>query len=890
MNSPRSHRTKPSVRTMAALAAVVAAGSMSLTAIPAQADPAPAATAAADKLGSHDRSLVAKYAQQSRARSLPAGAERAVPDYVTLMLAVKDGRTEEVRQALTELGADVTRTDAEIGYVKANVPFAAVEAAVALGDVLRADVDELLKLDDTSAGESAAGAATKAQGPKGKLPAVPSARTGDDNPYMPTRDTGSVRFKEKNPSFDGRGVTIGIMDTGVDPTHPALAKTTTGERKLVDTVTATNPTNLIDLLMDRSWSLLSAANKVTGPTVEKNGITWTLPASEGELYLAPRLLTKTSFADPTLNGVRLGVAARASDGAIWIDTDLDHVFSDDELIRAYNVDHEIAYMGTDDPATPQDERQPFTVEFKKFSETFSGVNINALDVDHGTHVAGITAANGMFGGRMDGQAPGAKLVSMRACHANGCSSAALNDGMIDLATKYGVDVINMSIGSSPALNDGQSAQALLYNRLIDETGVQMFISAGNSGAGTNTVGDPNIADKVVSVGASVTRETWWSNYGSEVDFKDGVFPFSSRGPREDGGLKPDITAPGSAVSTTPRWMPSASVAETGYTLPSGYGHMNGTSMAAPQATGAAALLLSAAKQRGVSATPAELRKAIYTTADYNNKVDAVAQGHGLFDVEQAWKFLSKGVDTGEQVTVSAPVCTVLSGKLATPNTGTGLFNSCAPGSGGQGVGESRTYDVTLTRTGGKDGAQTFELGLKGDDDTFSAPRRVVLEKDVPTVVQVTAKPATQGVHSAVLNIDNEDVRGLEQATLLVVEAAAELTAGTTWSTDGTTDRNEAVRYTVAVPAGTKSLTVNLSGLADGSHTRFWAYTPEGVSGERAGSGSLNCYSNFSDSSVCDPGTRTFTNPKAGVWEIVVESRRTSPLLHNPFHLEASLTQ
>ncbi len=888
MNTPRTQRTKPAVRTMAALAAVVAAGSMSLTAIPAQADTsAPAATAAADKLGSHDRALVATYERQHRARTVPQGAQRAVPDFVTVMLAVKDGRTEEVRQALTELGADVTRTDAEIGYVKANVGFADVDKVVALDGVLRADVDELLELEDTGTGDSGAATVTQAAGTE--LPAAPSAKTGDDNPYMPTRDTGSVDFKAKNPAFDGRGVTIGIMDTGVDPTHPALAETTTGERKLVDTVTGSNPTNFIDLLTDRTWSLLTSANKVTGTTVVKNNITWTLPEADGELYMANRLLQKSQIADQTLAGTYLGAVARPSDGAIWVDTDQDHVFQDDELLRAYRVDHQIGYLGTDDPATAHNERQPFTVEFKKFSATFSGLGLNILDVDHGTHVAGITAANGMFGGAMDGQAPGAKLVSMKACQSTGCSSAALNDGMIDLATKYGVDVINMSIGSSPALNDGNSAMALLYNRLIDETGVQMFISAGNSGAGTNTVGDPNVADHVVSVGASVTRETWWSNYGSAVAFKDGVFPFSSRGPREDGGLKPDITAPGSAVSTTPRWMPSASVAQTGYTLPTGYSHLNGTSMAAPQATGAAALLLSAARQSGVSATPAELRKAIFSTADYNNKVDAVAQGYGLFDVEQAWTFLSKGVDTGQDVTVSAPVCTVLSGKLATPHTGAGLFNSCAPDAGGQGVGESRTYDVTLTRTGGADGARTFALGLKGDDGTFSVPESVVLEKNVPTVVQVTAKPATQGVHSAVLRIDDEDVRGLERATLLVVEAATPVTADAPWAADATVNRNEVTRYTVAVPAGATALTVDLSGVADGSQTRFWAFNPEGISAEKAAAGSLNCYTHFSDESACASGSRTFAKPKAGVWEIVVESRRTSPLLSNPFHLEATVT-
>ncbi|MFH9201291.1 hypothetical protein ACH4KT_28135 [Streptomyces anulatus] len=104
------------------------------------------------------------------------------------------------------------------------------------------------------------------------------------------------------------------------------------------------------------------------------------------------------------------------------------------------------------------------------------------------------------------------------------------------------------------------------------------------------------------------------------------------------------------------------------------------------------------------------------------------------------------------------------------------------------------------------------------------------------------------------------------------------------------DRNETVRYTMAVPAGTKSLTVELSGVTGGSHTRWWAFTPEGLTGEKAAAGSLSCYTNFLDGNGCNSATRTYANPKAGVWEFVVEPRRTNPLLHNPLQLEASVTQ
>ena len=65
---------------------------------------------------------------------------------------------------------------------------------------------------------------------------------------------------------------------------------------------------------------------------------------------------------------------------------------------------------------------------------------------------------------MNGAAPGAKIVSARACTwGGGCTAVALTDGMIDLVVNRGVDIVNMSIGGLPALNDGNNARAQLYN-------------------------------------------------------------------------------------------------------------------------------------------------------------------------------------------------------------------------------------------------------------------------------------------------------------------------------------------------------------------------------------------------------------------------------------------
>ena len=78
-----------------------------------------------------------------------------------------------------------------------------------------------------------------------------------------------------------------------------------------------------------------------------------------------------------------------------------------------------------------------------------------------SHVAGIVAANGMFGGAMCGAAPGAQIVSVRVClFIAGCTAHALIEGMIYAAKQANVDVINMSIGGLPALNDGNNTRGV----------------------------------------------------------------------------------------------------------------------------------------------------------------------------------------------------------------------------------------------------------------------------------------------------------------------------------------------------------------------------------------------------------------------------------------------
>jgi len=884
------HYRRPGRTTLAAVAACTLLTGGIAAATPATAAPDPTRPKAAtsgksDKLGAHDRDLLAK-------------AQAKGEDRVTVMFVADRSQAAQARRSVAALGGAIRYSAARLGYFSAYVPVSKVEKAASLDSVTAADLDEVVPLPKVEPQGSTDVSGT-ASGP--------SSSTPDDNPYMPTNETGAVAFKNAHKAWDGRGITIGILDSGIDLSHPALQRTSTGERKIVDWFTATDPLTEGSLVGgDATW--LPMLQDAGGPTFGPyRGATWTLPAGSYKIRTLDEGGTDVAgcevCGDVNRDGDktdRIGVLYDPATNDIRVDADDDKNFTNDPVMRPYGEDHQVGTFGTDNPGTDVVEAMPFTVDFREdqdVSDAFGPdtglpdkidfVDIGIVSGAHGSHVAGITAANDMFGGQMDGAAPGAKLVSARACSFGpGCTAVALTDGMAELAANRGVDIINMSIGGLPALNDGNNARAALYNRIINDLGVQLVLSAGNSGNALNTIGDPSVATDAVSVGAAISRETWKGNYGSDVRFDKGMLTFSSGGPREDGGFKPNITAPGSAISTTPTWQPGGPVPEAGYALPAGYSMFNGTSMASPQAAGAMALLLSAAKQSGVTASdPAALRQSVYSTARYNSDVPAFLQGHGHINVPAAWELFRQGLRP-DRFTVSAPVCTEV-WKILGETTGTGVYNRCAAEDGGQEPGSTKTYPVTITRTSGKAKSGTYALSLRGDDGTFSLSQdSVALPLNKPVTVQVKATPSA-GAHSALLRVDDPRTKGLDFAAMNAVVASTDLPASSySWSKSGTAQRNEATRYYLTVPEGTKALQVKMSGLAAGSQTRFLAFHPYGVGVDSTAS--TACYSNFQNGNGCNPTSRSYANPTPGVWEILVESRRTSPLQENPWQLDATL--
>jgi subtilisin family serine protease len=805
------------------------------------------------KLSKHDQGLLAQ---------LRADGKRNA----TLLVATVEGQTAAVAERLRALGADIGFRDDEFGYLRVIVPLDRASAVAATEGVQATDVDEVFPVPNLRPEGSVAGS-----GRLGPQVDPPGEDTPALNPYLPTQDIGAPQFVAENPTYDGRGITIGIVDTGIDLLTPELQ---TGKRldgssvpKFVDSIVATDPV----LDGDPTWL-------PTDPVTATNGKF----SYEGKEYTAPGngefrigLLIEKNFPFPAypygsdLNRDQdevdvFGVLWKFNN-RVWVDSDSDLDFSDEKELRPYHINHDIGVLGTDDQGTEMRESVAFTVQVDRPSKR---VNIGLVTNLHGTHVAGIAAGKSLFGGEMDGAAPEARIVAVRAC-VQGCTAHGMTEGMIFAVRNS--DVVSMSIGGVQPLNDGNNARALIYNRLILNKNVQMFIAAGNDGVGENTVSDPSVVTRAMSIGASITKETWLSNYGADVARPEQMFVFSSRGPREDGGFKPSIAAPGAAVSTIPKFLLGQSVPESGYTLPPGYGMFNGTSMATPQSSGGAALLLSAAAQNGFTPKASALRQAIDSSGRPLEGFGVFEQGNGVMDVGAAWELLeSNSIDTVAMAS-RAPVNTVMSGFLKNPHQGPGIHER-----EGWKAGDTRERTITLTRTGPGDG--TYNLSWVGNDGTFaSSVQSVTLRHDQPVSVPVTVSTATAGVHSAILNVDEPATPGIDYQVLNTVVAAEQLGPENnfTKTIEGEIDRTNNQSYFFNVTPGTLTFKVDLQVLA--GRLRLNLFDPAGMPVTRSAFCTTPC------SWLMAP-----QNPMPGVWEVSIDSSRTSPVQLSEFEVTATL--
>jgi minor extracellular serine protease Vpr len=135
-----------------------------------------------------------------------------------------------------------------------------------------------------------------------------------------------------------------------------------------------------------------------------------------------------------------------------------------------------------------------------FADRQEVLGFGASDAGHGTHVAGIAAADGHGPGQVVGVAPKARLLAYRVFGCNGSTDTDVMIHAMELALADHADVLNMSIGSAFG-NWPESPEAVAADNLVD-AGMVVVASIGNSGVNSGqlwSAGSPGVGHKVIGV-------------------------------------------------------------------------------------------------------------------------------------------------------------------------------------------------------------------------------------------------------------------------------------------------------------------------------------------------------------------------------------------------------
>ena len=298
--------------------------------------------------------------------------------------------------------------------------------------------------------------------------------------------------------------------------------------------------------------------------------------------------------------------------------------------------------------THPDLAGPLNLELSKNFTSDGGDHNPVADGDHGTHVAGIVAADNGGEAGVNGTAPKTDLVDCRVFSAEDGASFADILAAVVYSVNVDADVANLSLGAYPVPRQGEGD---FYGKVLNSTmtyankeGTLLVIAAGNDSADLqhdgNVISLPNEGAQALSVSA-----TGPIGYGLSFDLEDlQSGPESPAFYTNYGTNAITLGAPGGDADTSltdpvdgvPAYAYDLvfntvfSVDESGNQIP-GYGWKAGTSMAAPNVAGAAALVKSANPNYNANQVESALKRA----ADVPEGYDKTYYGSGYLNIVDA---------------------------------------------------------------------------------------------------------------------------------------------------------------------------------------------------------------------------------------------------------------
>jgi subtilisin family serine protease len=615
------------------------------------------------------------------------------------------------------------------------------------------------------------------------------AATGPTRARLWLEEIGISQLRD-NTGVKGQGITVAVVDTGIDPTLPSLVGA--DRAKLVDWVDLTAEGRV----------LLRAASEIQGDMVRIDG-QWV------------RLGQKRSRSGRYMYGWLTEAQLRPGGG---IDRDLDGNGRRDDSFLVIAVDTAVAgnydtvYIDSNRDLSLADEQgiSPFR-NFREYVVLQSeggirggtGVVIAGLDPagaeltvgfdghGHGTQIAAIVGAEStQFGAGMTGIAPGCRLLAIKALGSDGHGTWRDIASAVEYAGAQGAQVVLISAATSGPYPSQESQSIAETAR---QYGLLVVLAAGNEGPGLNSFGTVPSGPNVVVAGAMKSPEMWKAaGFTGTLDHTT-VPAYSSVGGRLG---TPTLVAPASAVSLVASWAGTY------------FASIEGTSVSAAYIAGGVALLMEAAQKARLALDPEQVVGALKHTSEALPGISVLEQGYGVPCLGRAWAYLRRGLGCLESAL----------------STDYGTYGAIA-------VVEESVAEVQWSLFNRSDRPVQVELVSRSD---WARPvvSSLVLPPGATRLVPVQLSPPSEtGLHQA--RLDAVDERGDTLSTVFAVLLLpyGGLSGGDRMHVGGSVQHGRTVRHHFVVDWGTTTLYVHATRTAGKNVTvpagSLYVYDPFG---------------------------------------------------------------
>jgi hypothetical protein len=730
---------------------------------------------------------------------LVARADRTAPGADVLAI-VADGQWDTVRSRVVARGLTIRFEDQRSGYLRVTVPLKDIRLFFEWPEIEAARVDSLGGYDTrlqpqdlpTSFRFSSDGTPyPRDTRPEAKPPARPplTREIARSYPINSDQDMGVTEFRAQNPTFDGRGVVIGVQDgdtwLALDQPEFSLARALDGtpRRKVL---------RYLDHPAIRGEGFSSPFSdwfECRTGICEVQGLMIRVPAA-GRYRMAQPMLVGPELGRGRHGFMKYVALQRQETGRIYIDTDGDFDFLPETPLVDFN-------------AEAWDARSIATLLYLAGPSFKAVVTIDAAGQflwvhpflgDHVTNTSAVAAGSDTGTNLGVGVAPNASFVLV----ARGPRAALLSqnvEGTIALASDKDVDVIYASIVLQTPLGTSDSFDSVAFDRISEAYNKPVLVSAGNYPFALST--SPASGARVaMTVGQYASGRSFEARYG--IKQSDGPVNASATGPAIDGGPRPHFTAASVRVTAEVCEAGVSLTAQNQYAIPPCYRISGGTSSASPSAAGVVALLISAARQHGLKPSVLQIREALMASATLMPGIPARIQGLGLINVQRAWEYLQR----------TTPVTALdVEGELRHP------FVRLLGGTRPKGVywlapSEAKQSMVVTLRAKKTENLDSVFVRQEGDL-VMSVPRTVALGTNGSATVPVMVTPPALGrIASSWLTFFKNGTRDIVGRSLVTAARPAPLSAPSyqhAWQEEVEVDSHRDLL--VSVPTGTTGMLV-----------------------------------------------------------------------------------